>query len=59
MDKVLTFTSPQGDKMNVSIIFVYSYDSETGREGVGIWDITPEYDWLTTDMIITEIFESI
>jgi len=59
MDKVLTFTSPQGDKMNVNIVFNYDYDSVTGREAIGIWSITPEYDWVTTDMIIESIFEAI
>jgi hypothetical protein len=59
MDKVLTFTDPQGNQMNVNIVFNYDYDSITGKEAIGIWSINPEHDWLTMDMVIESIFNSL
>jgi hypothetical protein len=59
MDKVLIFTAPQGNQMNVNIVYNYDYDSITGKEAIGIWSITPEHDWLTMDMVIESIFNSL
>ena len=54
INKVMTFIDPQGNRMNVNVAFNYDYGQE-----ITIWSITPEHDWLTMDMVIESIFNSL